>query len=410
MSCYKRGMAITTIFLMVMCFCVNSSEVKATDAESLKELWYDTHYYPMNPESGEWMKYGLEEALDILNPPEELLYSFPTEELAKLMMEYPYLWVLTSYEYDKSDYFFDYIKYNCDIYNELMNRDDGVFCLLKEYQKSDFNVNLCNEDPYMVWGYNPMANAEVFGCQFMVYINNTSGIDQDQYELYSQILREKTDLYLALNDNVAKEYLTFEKEKPSSYYVNESITSNKSVNWPMRASDGFTGTGSPYSRSIEGVGIYFTPGTYQKYDVSASCLQWYCGDYDNETKKRCDNRIAYSWNRLSSSSPKYNCHAYAWLNANTSNGYWLDSPSTYAGSSSVTYVGYNATPQEGDIVVMYNKTTGNIARSAVISKTPSGSTGIYTVSKIGGCGLYKAPLSELKTYYSCDNYDVYRTN
>lgn len=79
-------------------------------------------------------------------------------------------------------------------------------------------------------------------------------------------------------------------------------------------------------------------------------------------------------------------------------------------SSDVTYIGYNVTPQVGDIIVMYNRDSGAIAHSAVIYQTPSGSTGIYTVSKFGGCGVYKAPLSELKNYYSCDNYDVYRKN
>ena len=34
----------------------------------------------------------------------------------------------------------------------------------------------------------------------------------------------------------------------------------------------------------------------------------------------------------------------------------------------------------------------------------------YSKSKIGGLGVYMAPLSELKMYYSCDNYDVYRIN
>ena len=35
---------------------------------------------------------------------------------------------------------------------------------------------------------------------------------------------------------------------------------------------------------------------------------------------------------------------------------------------------------------------------------------IGDIAKLGGCGLYVAPLSELKLYYSSDNYDVYRTN
>ena len=112
------------LILVVLCL-ANSREAKAADVEGLKEVWYETRYYPVNPESDEWMEYGLEDTLDILNPPEELLHSFSTEELTELMMDYPFLWMLTSYEYDKMDYFFDFIEYNCDIYNELMSREIG---------------------------------------------------------------------------------------------------------------------------------------------------------------------------------------------------------------------------------------------------------------------------------------------
>ena len=110
---------------------------------------------------------------------------------------------------------------------------------------------------------------------------------------------------------------------------------------------------------------------------------------------------------ISSSSPKYNCHSYAWLISSSTNKYWLDSPTPYMNSSSVTYVGSNTTPQTWDIIVMYN-TSGNIAHSAIVTTTPSGNTGIYTTSKIGGRALYRAPLSELMTYYSCNSYSVYR--
>ena len=406
MKHFKRLSFFATIILTILCF-AKSSEAKATSMENLKESWNDTYDYPMNPESYEWMKYGLEDALDILNPPEELLHSFSTEELAKLMMGYPYLWVLTSYEYDKMDCFFGFIE-NCDIYNELMSRDDGVSCLLKEYQNSDFNVNLYNEDPYMVWGYNPAANAEVFGCQFIVY--NSSDFNKEEYELCYQVMLKKTELYSSLNDNIARKYLSFIKEQPSNYYIPESITSNESENLTKSVSDGFTATGFPYIKDILGTDIYFTPGTYRKYGVSTSCLQWYSDDYDDEIQERLDNSVGFTWSRISRSSPKYNCHSYAWLNANPFDGYWLELPTAYMNSSSVTYVGYNVTPQIDDIIVMYDRKTGAINHSAIIRQTPSGSTGIYTRSKLGGRGLYVAPLSELKLYYSSDNYDVYRTN
>ncbi len=125
--------------------CILECREAIIEKEDLKELWYDTHYYPMNPESDEWMKYEFEDALDILNPPEELLHSLATEEVVKLMMDYPYLWLLTAF--NEVNDFFDFLENNCDIYNELISRNDGVSCLVKEYQKTDFDEFFWN-----TWG------------------------------------------------------------------------------------------------------------------------------------------------------------------------------------------------------------------------------------------------------------------
>ena len=166
MKCCRRVIALVLCLLAVM-YLNRGNVVMAAGMDELKQQWYETRNYPVNPDSEEWKKYGISEMFNILNPPQELLETFSTEELAKLMMEYPYLWVLTTYEADKLDYFWGFVEGGCDIYNELLKREDGVLCLLTEYRNTDFDVELYNADPYMVWGYHPMANAEVFGCQFI---------------------------------------------------------------------------------------------------------------------------------------------------------------------------------------------------------------------------------------------------
>lgn len=153
------------LVVVLSCFSYGiKAEASCTD---LKDTWYTTHASPMNPECEEWMEYSLEENLNILNPPEDLLHSMTTEELAKPMMDYPHLWVLTSYEFQEKNFFGDYLTNNCDIYNELLNREDGIECLMDEYLLSDFDVEVYNKNPYAVYGYNQTANAGVFGCQFV---------------------------------------------------------------------------------------------------------------------------------------------------------------------------------------------------------------------------------------------------
>lgn len=329
-----------------------------------------------------------------------------SEELAKLMMDYPHLWVLTSYEFQEKNIFWDYLTNNCDIYIELLNREDGIACLLEEYLLSDFEAEVYNKNPYAIYGYNQTANAEVFGCQFVNHIVCNLDIYDKYYDLISKVITEKSEKYALLDENDTKIYLTFEKSDVSLDGCFFEKSEENSDSRLVQVADGFTATGSPYIRKIENVDIYFTPGSYHKYGADVACLQWYSGDYSTNKRDSLDNSINYSWYRLSKSSPKYNCHGYAWLNANVSNGYWLDSPASYMNNGTVTSVSSSAM-QVGDIIVMYNS-SGALVHSALMCATPSGSLGTYTISKIGGRGLYRAPLSELMTYYGCSTYSVYR--
>lgn len=298
------------------------------------------------------------------------------------------------------------MEINCDIYKEILNRDDGVEALIHEYSKTDFDAEIYNRNPYIVWGYNLRANAEVFGCQFIVHLMDNSDNYEKYFDLISEVMAEKTVLYSALEDNEAKLYMSFSRDEEQYRDTMLSYESNVDLEGIL-GEDGFTATGSAYARSIEKETIYFTPGIYHKYGVDSSCLQWYSGDYSTEKKQSLNNSIAYNWYRLSSASPAYNCHSYAWLYASAANVYWLDTPETYMSSSVVSYIGSAVTLQSNDIIVMYNE-SGELVHSAVVCATPSGESGVYTISKLGGRGLYKAPLSELSTYYSCKSYRVYR--
>lgn len=75
-------------------------------------------------------------------------------------------------------------------------------------------------------------------------------------------------------------------------------------------------------------------------------------------------------------------------------------------SESVSYIG-GSQKMAGDIIVMYTS-SGDLRHSAKVSSTPTGTSYVETISKIGGKGLYVAPLSELMIYYNCTTYYVYR--
>ncbi len=393
---------ITNCFLcifavMVLMLCGNST--KAASKEELKRIWYETNNYPIAVGDEGWYDYGMMDIFDILNPPQELLESYSSAKLAELMMTYPYLWVLPSYEINNIEYFFGYVQH-CDIYKELMDRENGIKSILLAYRNSDISLGLLNSDPYVVWMLNTEVNAEIFGCQFIKHFIDI--FDAEEQELANAIIAEKEQLYNDLVYSDTKRYLSFSDEQDSG---NRAIVE---LIHQLNNRDGFTVTGSAFLKSIEGVNIEFVSGVYNKYGVNSSCLHWTNYDYTPQKRTQLDNSIAYSWIMIDHSTPKYNCHSYAWIMSNNANTYWLDLPTTYMGSSQITSLGFNVTPQIGDMIVYYDQ-SNSITHSAKVVSTPQGKTGIYVRSKISGRALYDSPLDEVGIYHNnSQNYAVYR--
>lgn len=205
----KPFKSIIAIFTCLTTFILNIVMVNAATAEELKEQWYDTHYYPIYQEdNGEWnhaQEYSYLEVLDILNPPPDLLLSMSTEELAELMQEYPQMWqIMTYFGPDVTqDYisFFIFLETNCDIFYELLRREDGITCLLEEYRTSELDVEKINESGSFVGiSSSQICYAEIFGCQFIRYYAHH--FTDNEYALADQIIEEKKELYSLLDDGL----------------------------------------------------------------------------------------------------------------------------------------------------------------------------------------------------------------
>ena len=196
----KRFRSIIAVFTCFMTCFLNIVAVNAATAEELKERWYDTRYYPLYDGCEEWENHEYFDytvTLDILNPPSDLLLSMSTEELAGLMQEYPQMWQMMTYfgTDGKMDYdlFFLFVETNCDIFYELLRREDGISCLLEEYRTNELDMNEKITSSDQEW------LAEVFGCQFIRYYANR--FTDDEYALASQIIEEKKKLYSTWDDS-----------------------------------------------------------------------------------------------------------------------------------------------------------------------------------------------------------------
>ena len=200
----KHIKSIIAIFSCFMACFINAMVVNAETVEEIKERWCDTHYYPIYQGNEEWQKHDMSDTLDILNPPLDLLLSMSTEELAKLMQEYPLMGQITTYygPDGEQDYitFFSFLEINCDIFYELLRREDGITCLLQEYQTHELDVKKLNEGAYSSVETEQMWFTEIFGCQFIRYYAHH--FTDNEYALASQIVEEKKELYSLLDDTL----------------------------------------------------------------------------------------------------------------------------------------------------------------------------------------------------------------
>lgn len=200
----KRSKILIAIFTCFMACFLITMVVNAETVEEIKERWYDTHYYPVYQGNEEWQKHDMSDTLDILNPPLDLLLSMSTEELAKLMQEHPLMSQITTYygPDGEQDYitFFSFLEINCDIFYELLRREDGITCLLQEYQTHELDVKELNEGIYSSVETEQTWFTEIFGCQFIRYYSHH--FTDNEYALASQIIEEKKELYSLFNDTL----------------------------------------------------------------------------------------------------------------------------------------------------------------------------------------------------------------
>lgn len=207
------------------CF-LNTIVVNAATAEEVKERWYDTRYYPLYQGNEEWQKHNLFDTVDILNPPLDLLLSMSTEELAELMQRYPLMVQITAYfgPDGKQDYitFFVFIELNCDIFYELLRREDGITCLLEEYRTHELDVEKLNENVHSSLEIEQMWHTEIFGCQFIRYYAHH--FTKNEYELASQIIEEKKELYSLFDDRLLYYFDLPEIEPPTGEEVSDIRT------------------------------------------------------------------------------------------------------------------------------------------------------------------------------------------
>lgn len=186
----------------------NESQGLSSDEDSVKNIWYETRYYPIYPGNPEWGKHDMDEVFEANNPPKDLLFSMPSDELAALLFESPYLTQMLTYygEDGHIDYsmMFAFLELHSDIFYELLRREDGIKAILLQFQYSRIDAQWFEDESYNTsdeeWR---RFLAEVFGSQFIHYYSVI--FTEEETNLAKQIISEKNNVYLC-SGNANPEY------------------------------------------------------------------------------------------------------------------------------------------------------------------------------------------------------------
>lgn len=108
--------------------------IETVDTEFDKNDWYVTGEleFPVTAEEIQWKEYQTrDEMVAACNLPETLVHEISTDELVRLMLEYPLLGDLMLY--DNINTGIEIMSQECNILSELLDREDGAEELLNAY-------------------------------------------------------------------------------------------------------------------------------------------------------------------------------------------------------------------------------------------------------------------------------------
>ena len=343
--------------------------------------WEEPGVYPVSPSDDEWKTMTFSELLESANMPEEVLKETSTEMLLKWVMEYPFLADVAAHDLPEDG--IEWLKQTSNICREFMSRDDSRRILIDFY----FSLNYEELDRSTLFRYKTFFNA---------YFSSVGkNMSNDEIQIVKQIDQiQKQAGVTALNGLLLDEQ-SFEEKKVA-------------VEGAKGVTSGFINSGVIKTSIYDTLCFY---GSYNKYGASASgCYKYISGEASSTEIEAADEYFQSThmlWFKLYSASKKYNCNAFAWIDASSSNSFILLHPDAYTNSSQVSLVNTNGSAVNGDKIVLYNS-SGTSVHSLIAISSGNNSSSILTKSKIGSFGVYMASLSAVMLDYGVTTYKVYR--
>lgn len=365
-----------------------------------EKVWkqYGVGEYPTNYDSKEWKEMNYQETVSACELPENMIDDMSTADLTKYVLNYPLL--IDVYAFDDTELGIEHLKDISNACAELFSREDAIPNLIDAYETLECDYSAVAEGTQLMSesGYLQEIFLESY------FGNNIEELSQAEKNDIKKILEEKfeqknesvkefstaTEFFDAAYESTGEFQLDMLPESMEEYYENkENITTLAGYD------------GSSYYLYNPCNGAWCNYGTYTKYARTANCYKYISGEYTDVERIAMDAEfmIAHpSFTYLASSSKKYNCHSYAWIDS-SANKYWLLNPNKYAGNTTYFKKLGVTTYKSGDKIIFDTNTHSVIMTGASKCK-----------SKLGSLGVYKCTLSDALELYgsSAGNVSAYR--
>lgn len=419
---------LSSVLVFILFFSFANPFLVTAGETSSKNGWKTNngYEYPLTPADSAWVNLSYFEQLAVCDMPMDILSNCSTEELADLVLEYPFLSDILAF--DNVDLAIKHLINTSNICEEFFSRDNITDLLIERY--GGMNI-----DYEKLFGKsNAMAIVdsgyikEMFLQTYFAYAINS--LTDTQAQEISKIIGEKYEAKKGICDDFATSLLIYDWIQVKNgaipqYLVPENIELDS--NGKLLTMGNEAGTGSNQSRATSGFtssgstvklgngGIY-TVGTYTLYGETADCYKYYSNDFTKDEAAALNNnfdKLHSSWVRVYSCTRKYNCHSYTWISSSSSNLYWLNNPDVFAGSDEFECIGnsINGTLSSGNKIIIvaaipsddgFGNYTYAIHSANVLSSNGS------TESKLGSYGVYTVPADELRSFYGGFYYNIYQ--
>lgn len=364
----KKCMALLLTVITFMSVALSGNTAKAS-AE---------YQYLQNVSEQEWQNMNHVEMIEACRIPDDILNNMSSEELLQAFLSYPIIADIIAFNTYRQG--FETMLEESDALRELMKREDRASVILNYYQQ---------------------LSAAPAAKQTATYSNMSTG-------WFLEILLAQPEMIDAMSEDQIKTLNETSSKKESTRLKYPELYQSSVYTFQRALQENYSPS-SYVSGKVKSAGTTNIPTTAITQDGVVVRAYNRSPDFTDAEKAAQDNIFlsAYSGvTKIRTSTIKYNCHSYAYVNQSANNAFWIED----ADASTCWHGIYtnSTTPVMGGKIYYGNAREGlgtSEMHSGIVNSTVSGTA--YIISK-WGAGPLVGHRYDKCPYYEDGTYVVYK--